>query len=415
MFRKSDKKRIKVDFINIKNKTRKKGKNSEKKVKKKKKTHKMTTTVPKIFAFPEFDGVAEAVADHIVHCQNMALSITGKETVQNESGTASITENNIITNTGNTATSNTPIHSNHNSNVDLQSRLSMLSLKDSGSGKSISSMDSHTNHHGNHNHGHTSSSHGHNGHHNKRKSSVSGASGRKSSSSVSAHKQHRFKIAISGGSLIEVLHQGLLKRIDIRWGLWDIYFVDERLVSFEDKQSNYGEAKRKIFDLIDIEKYGKPKIYHINEGLIDDPLECSDDYENCLIRGFASKDTVRLPTFNLILLGCAPDGHIASLFPNFQENLRENQSWCIPVAKAPSGPENRITMTIPVICHSQQISFVVEGAVKAPVIKTIIERPEKGLPSSIVNENAAGRVSWFVDEDALTDVMVTKKKYVFHT
>ena len=66
------------------------------------------------------------------------------------------------------------------------------------------------------------------------------------------------------------------------------------------------------------------------------------------------------------------------------------------------------------ICHSHRVTFVVEGATKAPVIKTIMERPEKGLPSSIVNEGAAGRVSWFVDDDALKDVFVIKKKYKFY-
>lgn len=227
-------------------------------------------------------------------------------------------------------------------------------------------------------------------------------------------KERRFKIALSGGSLIQVLHEGLLKRDDVQWGKWDIYFADERLVPFSSSESNYGLAKRKIFDLIDTEKYGTPKIYHIDESLINDPQECADNYEKILIKGFAGRDSVKLPMFDLFLLGCAPDGHIASLFPNFQENLRENLAWVIPVENAPSGPSNRISLTIPVICHSHRVTFVVEGATKAPVIKTIMERPEKGLPSSIVNEGAAGRVSWFVDDDALKDVFVIKKKYKFY-
>jgi len=239
-------------------------------------------------------------------------------------------------------------------------------------------------------------------------------SSRDSSKKTKKEKERRFKIALSGGSLIQILHEGLLKRDDIQWGKWDIYFADERLVPFKSDQSNYGQSKRKIFDLIDTEKYGTPNIYHIDESLIDDPQECADSYEKVLIKGFAGRDSVKLPMFDLFLLGCAPDGHIASLFPNFQENLREKLAWVVPVEKAPSGPENRISLTIPVICHSHRVIFVVEGAVKAPVIKTIMERPEKGLPSSIVNEGAAGRVSWFVDDDALTDVFVTKKKYKFH-
>ena len=90
--------------------------------------------------------------------------------------------------------------------------------------------------------------------------------------------------------------------------------------------------------------------------------------------------------------------------------MREKLAWVLPVSNAPLGPENRITLSIPVICHSARVTFVVEGLTKAPIIKTIMERPEKGLPSSIVNEGAAGRVSWFVDDDALNDLFdITKR------
>lgn len=294
----------------------------------------MTTTVPKVFAFHEFLGVAEAVADHVVYAQNSALNRSLKE--------------------------------KKSSSTSLNSTAASRESSSSGSKK-----------------------------------------GKK-------EKEARFKIALSGGSLIHVLHEGLLKREDVQWGKWDIYFADERLVPFDSPESNYGLAKREILDQIDTEKYGRPRVFHIDEQLIGDPQECAENYEKVLIKGFAGRDSVKLPMFDLFLLGCAPDGHIASLFPNFQENLREKLAWVVPVENAPSGPANRISLTIPVICHSHRVTFVVEGATKAPVIKTIMERPEKGLPSSIVNEGAAGRVSWFVDDEALRDVFVTKKKYKFH-
>ncbi|CAG62799.1 uncharacterized protein GVI51_M10857 [Nakaseomyces glabratus] len=308
----------------------------------------MTTTVPKVFAFHEFAGVAEAVADHVVHAQESALAEKPKE--------------------------------RKHSLTNLSGTVESLEMSRATSVKSVSST-------------------------------RENSSGKKNGA---PKKERRFKIALSGGSLIQVLHEGLLKRTDVKWGKWDIYFADERLVPFSSQESNYGQAKRKILDQIDTEKYGTPNVFHIDESLIDDPQECADNYEKILIKGFAGRDSVKLPMFDLFLLGCAPDGHIASLFPNFQENLREKLAWVVPVENAPSGPSNRISLTIPVICHSHRVTFVVEGATKAPVIKTIMERPEKGLPSSIVNEGAAGRVSWFVDDDALTDVFVTKKKYKFH-
>ncbi|ABN66916.1 Glucose-6-phosphate 1-dehydrogenase [Scheffersomyces stipitis CBS 6054] len=308
----------------------------------------MTTTVPLIYSFPEFFGVAEAVADHIISAQNQTLYNT-LDPQQIE--------------------------------LIKQDRLKRPNLLSSSSTVSINRDNSH--------------------------SAINIKKEKKKKADA------RFKIAISGGSLIKILHQGLLPREDaIEWDKWDIYFADERLVPFESPDSNYGQAKREIFDLIQSET--KPRIFHIDESLIDDPQECADDYEKVLINNFARKDSVKLPMFDLLLLGCAPDGHIASLFPNHGEQLREKLAWCMPVSKAPSGPENRITLSIPVICHAARVTFVVEGLTKAPIIRIIMERPEKGLPSSIVNEGAAGRVSWFVDDDALNDLYdITKKKYKY--
>lgn len=189
----------------------------------------------------------------------------------------------------------------------------------------------------------------------------------------------------------------------------DIYFADERLVPFSDPESNYGLVKRKLLDKLP-EGSPKPNVFHVDEKLLDDSQEAADDYEKTLIRGFAAKDSVKLPMFDLLLLGCAPDGHVCSLFPN-HPLLREEYAWVAPIDDAPKLPHRRITLTLPVIYHAHRVTFVVEGSTKAPVIKTIMERPEKGLPSSLVNEAAAGKVSWFVDNEALTGVFVTKKEY----
>lgn len=319
----------------------------------------MTTTVPLIYSFPQFAGVADAVADHVILAQNMALYNT----------------------------------------LDKAQIETLRASAASAGGLSLVSM---TN---------VSSSMGHS------RSNSNGAAVAENGGRARREKRKlaeaRFKVAISGGSLIKILHQGLLSRHDsIEWDKWDVYFADERLVPFTSPDSNYGAAKRAIFDLIEGDK--KPRVFHIDELLIDDAQECADMYEKLLIENFAKKDSVKLPMFDLLLLGCAPDGHIALLFPNHGEQLREKLAWCMPVENAPSGPKNRITLSIPVICHASRVTFVVEGLTKAPVIRTIMERPEKGLPSSIVNEGAAGRVTWFVDDAALNDLYdITKKKYKF--
>lgn len=228
---------------------------------------------------------------------------------------------------------------------------------------------------------------------------------------IDSGHEPRFKVALSGGSLLHVLNEGLLKRKDVLWPQWDIYFADERLVNPESSESNSGQAHQLIFSHLDLNN--RPNVYPIDFKYLDNPQECADQYETTLIRGFASKDSVRLPQFDLVLLGCAPDGHVASLFPT-SPALREEYAWCVPVSNAPHGPENRVTLTLPVLCHAKQVAFVVEGSTKAPVLSTIMERPDKGLPASIINEKAAGRIAWFVDQDAVADVIgITKKRYKF--
>lgn len=331
----------------------------------------MTTTVPLIYSFPGFEGVADAVADHVISAQNLTLYNTlDKATVAKLRAlplSAALSE--LV------SSSSVLLHSRSNS---ASSKVDVAPLTSGTTPRP-----------------------------------GAGDSTPRRVPKLKKKLEVRFKIALSGGSLIKILHQGLLSReAEIDWGKWDIYFADERLVPFDSPDSNYGSAKREIFDLIQSDV--KPRVYHIDELLIDDPQECADSYEKVLIDNFAKKDSVKLPMFDLLLLGCAPDGHIALLFPNHGEQLREKLAWCMPVLKAPMGPENRITLSIPVICHAHRVTFVVEGLTKAPIMRIIMERPEKGLPSLIVNEGAAGRVTWFVDDDALKDCYdSTKKKYKF--
>ncbi|KAF3993698.1 hypothetical protein FT663_01111 [Candidozyma haemuli var. vulneris] len=333
----------------------------------------MTTTVPLIYSFAGYEGVADAVADHVISAQNMTLYNTlDKEAIAKLKVAAA-------------------------QRPSLTSDVSSASISGISSPRPSFSRN-----------GSSSNTNATNGSPSEERLSSS-----RRKKDIKKKAEQRFKIAISGGSLIKIMHLGLLAREEeIEWDKWDIYFADERLVPFDSPDSNYGSAKRDIFDLIKSEK--KPNVFHIDESLISDPQECADAYEKLLIDNFAKKDSVKLPMFDLLLLGCAPDGHIASLFPNFGEQLREKLAWCLPVEKAPSGPENRITLSIPVICHAHRVTFVVEGLTKAPIMRIIMERPEKGLPSSIVNEGAAGRVTWFVDDDALKDCYdITKKKYKF--
>ena len=222
----------------------------------------------------------------------------------------------------------------------------------------------------------------------------------------------KFRIAVSGGSLPAILTHSpaaLLTNPNAKWSSWEIFFADERAVPLDDPDSNYGLLKKTVLDNIpDDHPQGKPRVVPIEESLLTGEeghtQDVANEYEQELIKSFAAKDSVKVPIFDLILLGCGPDGHTCSLFPGHQV-LREDSAWVVAVEDSPKPPPKRITLTLPVVVHANHIVFVATGEGKKEVLKTIFEHPDEGLPCSLVNTQAGGdKVAWFTDDKAIQGV-----------
>ena len=164
--------------------------------------------------------------------------------------------------------------------------------------------------------------------------------------------------------------------------------------------------KENLIDKIPAEM-GKPTIHTIDTKYLDDVQELADEYEKIVVHSFAQRDSVRLPIFDLLLLGCGPDGHTCSLFPG-HPLLRETDAWVAPIEDSPKPPRKRITLTLPVVTHAVKVAFVATGGGKKDIMMRIFEGGE-GLPSSLVNEGAGERCSWFVDEAAVEGVKYPRK------
>ena len=185
-----------------------------------------------------------------------------------------------------------------------------------------------------------------------------------------------FKIAVSGGSLPKLLAAALLPPpVDaadtVHFSKWEIFFADERAVPLDHADSNYALLKDVLLDKLPAEN--RPAAVHpIDTAYLADPQELADQYEQVLVRSFASRDSVKLPIFDMVLLGCGPDGHTCSLFPG-HELLREASAWVAPIEDSPKPPLVRITLTLPVVTHAVKVTFVATGAGKREVLKRIFE------------------------------------------
>ncbi|RDA92808.1 hypothetical protein CP533_0825, partial [Ophiocordyceps camponoti-saundersi (nom. inval.)] len=225
-----------------------------------------------------------------------------------------------------------------------------------------------------------------------------------------------FKVAVSGGSLPKTLATALLadgsKKKDIDFSKWEIFFADERAVPLDDKESNYALVKTELLDKLSALDLPQPKIHPIDTNLLDQGTQSlADAYEQTLVSSFASRDSVRLPIFDLVLLGCGPDGHTCSLFPG-HALLRETDAWVAPIEDSPKPPPCRITLTLPVVTHAIRLAFIATGAGKKEVMKAIFDSPDEQLPCNLVNAAAGDRCSWFVDEAAVEGVAFPRKAFL---
>jgi 6-phosphogluconolactonase len=125
----------------------------------------------------------------------------------------------------------------------------------------------------------------------------------------------------------------------------DFYFGDERCVSPDDPDSNFGLAMRTLFA----------------EGIPDGCAAYRMEAESADAAAAADRYGALLPSsIDILLLGVGEDGHIASLFPH-SEALRETRRRVVPVV-GPEPPVRRLTVTPPVIRHAQTVFVLAPGA-----------------------------------------------------
>ncbi|KAE8077637.1 hypothetical protein FH972_016184 [Carpinus fangiana] len=210
-----------------------------------------------------------------------------------------------------------------------------------------------------------------------------------------------FTIVLSGGSLIESLRKLVEPQyIDsVEWSKWHVFWLDERVVPKDHKDSNYKLAYDGLLSKVPILP---GNVYSINDAL--SPEGAADDYEtrlkhlvNCGVLALSAASG--FPKFDLMLLGMGPDGHVASLFPG-HPLLKENKRWVTFIKDSPKPPPERITFTFPVINSSAYIALVVTGAPQAGSVQRALGNGQISdkLPVQMVSPE--GELTWFLDKDA---------------
>ena len=116
-------------------------------------------------------------------------------------------------------------------------------------------------------------------------------------------------------------------------------------------------------------------------------------------------DTLRangVGSFDVMVLGVGPDGHVASLFP-FHPAAGTTGALAVAVHDSPKPPPVRVSLTRECLESSREVWFVVSGSDKADALRRCVDgAPFETTPGAHVHGQE--RTLWLVDADAAADL-----------
>lgn len=175
-----------------------------------------------------------------------------------------------------------------------------------------------------------------------------------------------FNLALSGGETAKKMFKVWVEEYKerIQWSKLRFFWVDECCVPPSDPQSYYGNAENYLFRPLGIPDEHIHRIHGEDEPGVEAVRYSWEVKEN-----LSRYD--QLPIFDAIILGVAPDSHIASIFPDTYKLLYDSRLYT--VSQHPSSGQYRITMTGPLILNNAPLLVPILGAGKETIKKKIHE------------------------------------------
>jgi 6-phosphogluconolactonase len=209
---------------------------------------------------------------------------------------------------------------------------------------------------------------------------------------------------LTGGGIADRIHRSVAEsasRGAVDWSRVEMWWGDERFLPKGDPERNETQARAALLDHVAVD----PSRVHVvpaSDEVDDDPDRAADEYAAQLRAAAAPEDHGPAPTFDVLMLGMGPDGHVASLFPE-KPALYEQERTVVAVRGSPKPPPIRITMTMPVLNRSREVWFVVAGDDKASAVRLALSG------AGVVQIPAAGphgiqRTLWFLDRAAASEL-----------
>jgi 6-phosphogluconolactonase len=186
---------------------------------------------------------------------------------------------------------------------------------------------------------------------------------------VCAARGHASLVLTGGGIGTRVLTElaAAPARDAVDWRHVDIWWGDERFLPAGDPERNETGARKAILDHVD----ASPDRVHPMPGPDGpdgpDPEAAAARYAGWLLAASQPEDHSQVPSFDVLMLGIGPEGHVASLFPGMPALYEERT--VVAVHGSPKPPPTRLTLTLPAITAAREVWILASGEEKAGAIR----------------------------------------------
>jgi 6-phosphogluconolactonase len=191
-------------------------------------------------------------------------------------------------------------------------------------------------------------------------------------------------IVLTGGSTPRRAYK-IAAELRPDWSSVELWWGDERCVPPDDKRSNYAMAKAALLDRLE----AAPAAVHRIQGELGRD-EGTAEYKH---------ELEGVGTFDLVLLGLGPDGHVASLFPGFP-TLDVTSRDAVGSEAGHEPFVDRISLTLPRLGNTNELLFLVAGEDKADAVaRAFAGGPSHQSPGSLAR-SAEGTTRAILDRAA---------------
>ncbi len=199
---------------------------------------------------------------------------------------------------------------------------------------------------------------------------------------------------IGGATLRELASAPARDAID--WPRLSIWWGDERFLPSGHPERNETQAREALLDAVDVD----PARVHpmpASDGSDGDDLDAAAERYAAELAAATPPGAGDSPSFDILMLGLGPDGHVASLFPEAPA-LSDTRS-AIPVRGASKPPPTRISLSFAAINRAQEVWLIAAGEEKAGAVRLALSG---GAPTTVPAAGVHGQLAtrWLLDRAA---------------